>query len=96
MPTAMMVGLDDTAGDVTERDGLVLPLDDGEQGDRRADVGDGDDDLEERAQGHLRVGAGSGNVVGVVQQGAIQKGSGYGENDGDDEEDAGNQRTLSQ
>ena len=79
-------GLDDTRGDIAERDALVLPLEDGEQGDGGADVGDGNDDLEERTQGHLCVGAGPADVVGIVQQRAVEKGPGDREHDGDDEQ----------
>jgi len=43
-------GLDDTAGDVAERERLALPLDDRPQHDDGADVGDGEEDLAERAQ----------------------------------------------
>ena len=44
-------------GDIAERERFVLPLEDGEQRHGGADVGDDEEDLEERAQGHAAVGA---------------------------------------
>ena len=57
----------DTGGDVAEGEALVLPLEDREQHDGGADVGDDDDHLEERSEGDAAVGAGADDVVGMIQ-----------------------------
>ena len=49
----------DTRRDIAKGDGFALPLDDGEQHDRGGDARDGGDDLQERAELHARVGAGT-------------------------------------
>src|SRR5688572_11630739 len=66
-------GLDDTTGNVAERKRLALPLDDGPQHDGGADVGDGEEDLAERAQLDTRVGPVTEDVVGVVQDRVIEE-----------------------
>ena len=46
--------LNEPLGDVTEGEPLVLPLEQREQDDRAADVGEDEHQLEERAQEHAR------------------------------------------
>jgi hypothetical protein len=50
-----------------------LPFEDREQHHGGANVGDDEEDLEQRAQGHARVGAGADDVVGVVQHWGVEK-----------------------
>src|ERR687896_182645 len=56
-------GFHDTSRDKAEGEDFVYPLGDGPQHDGRADVGDDEDQLQERAKGHARVGAGTDDVV---------------------------------
>ena len=70
-------GFDDAGGDVAEGEGLVLPFEDREQHDGAADVGDDEQDLEKRAQGHAGVGARADDVVGVVQYRGVEKERGW-------------------
>jgi hypothetical protein len=63
-------GFKDTSRDIAKGDALALPLEDGEQHDRG---GDGGDDLQERAQLHARVGAGTGDVADVVEHRVVEE-----------------------
>src|SRR5829696_8650265 len=65
--------IDETSGDIAQRERFALPLEDREQGDGGADVRD-DEDLEERAQGRAPGGAGTDDVVGVVQHRRVEDG----------------------
>jgi hypothetical protein len=66
-------GLDDTTGDVAERERLALPLDDGPQHDGGSDVRDGEEDLAERAQLDARVGPVAEDVIGVVEDRVVEE-----------------------
>src|ERR687894_255697 len=66
-------GFHDTSRDKAEGEDFVYPLGDGPQHDGRADVGDDEDQLQERAKGHARVGAGTDDVVGVGQNRGVEK-----------------------
>jgi hypothetical protein len=84
--------IDETSGDIAQRERFALPLEDREQGDGGADVRD-DEDLEERAQGRAPGGAGTDDVVGVVQHRRVEDGRRRDRGDeGDDEERAGDER----
>jgi hypothetical protein len=48
---------DDPCGDIAEREGFVLPLEDREQREGRADVRDDEQQLQERSQESTRVSA---------------------------------------
>src|SRR5918997_5957042 len=66
-------GFHDTSRDKAEGEDFVYSLGDGPQHDGRADVGDDEDQLQERAKGHARVGAGTDDVVGVGQNRGVEK-----------------------
>ena len=71
MPTTMKRAFDDASGDVAEREGLVLPLEQREQHDGAADVGEDEDQLEERPHEHAGVAAGAEDVGGIAQHRAV-------------------------
>ena len=64
---------DDTSRDVAKGEDFVHPLDDGIEHDGGADVGDDEDQLQERAQGHAVVGAATDDVAGIVQHRDVEK-----------------------
>src|SRR4029077_8754828 len=64
---------DGTGGDVAEGEALVLPLEYREQHDGRAAVRDDEDHFEERSEGDAAVSARADDVVGVVQDRAVEK-----------------------
>jgi hypothetical protein len=75
---------------------FALPLEDREEHDGGADVGDDEEDLEQRARGHARVGAGTDDVVGVVEHWGVEQERCWDSGDvGDKEQDAGNECSLS-
>ena len=83
--------LDEPGGDVAEGERFVLPLEDGEQHHGGADVGDDEQDLEERAQGNAPIGAGPQDEVGVVQHRVVEHERRWDRGEeGDDEQHAGN------
>jgi hypothetical protein len=65
-------GFKNTGGDKAESHAFVLSLEDGEQGDGGADIGDDEDLLEDRAQGHAHAGASTKDKVGVVQHRVVK------------------------
>ena len=81
-------GLEDARGDVAKGEAFALPLDDRKQHDRGADVGDREDDLQERAELHARVSAGTQDVVGVLEQRRVERDRGNRGDEGDDKEHA--------
>jgi hypothetical protein len=54
MPMAMKGTFNESGCDIAESERFVLPLEDREQHDGGADVGDDQEDLEQRAQRHAR------------------------------------------
>lgn len=62
-------GLHDPRGDIAQRDRFALAPEDREQHDRRSDAGNREQDLQERAQGHLGVGTLAEDVVRVAETG---------------------------
>lgn len=58
--------LKDTGGDVSKGEGFALPLDDGKKHHGGPDIGDDNDDFEERTPEHAHVGTGPKDVAGVV------------------------------
>jgi hypothetical protein len=79
--------LHDTSCDVAEGERFVLPLEDREQRDRGADVGDDKDHLEERPEGDAGVGARADDVAGVVEDRVIQDQPRWDRGDEGDEEE---------
>src|ERR687897_3705191 len=63
----------DTSRDKAEGEDFVYPLGDGPQHDGSADVGDDEEQLQERAKGHAGVGAGTDDVAGIVQHRGVEK-----------------------
>ena len=64
----------DARRDVAEREDLVLPLEDRKQHNRGRDVREDEDQLEERPQVDLVVGAAPGDVaLGIVENGLIKR-----------------------
>lgn len=64
--------LDCARGDVAEREGFAVSPEDRKHHDRRADVADHQEDLEQGAQRDARVVAGAEDVVGVVEHRVIE------------------------
>src|SRR5215211_8867502 len=63
---------DDTSRNIAESENFVYPLEDREQHDGGADVGYDEDQLQERAQRHTRVGASTDDVAGFVQHRGVE------------------------
>src|SRR5215216_7602266 len=62
-----------TSRDIAENEDFVLPPEDREQHDGGADVGDYEDQLQERAKGHAVVGAGgTEDVAGVGKHRGVE------------------------
>ena len=62
-----------SSDDVAERDGLVLLLEQWEQHDGAAHVGDDQQHVEERADEHAGVGACTDDVVWIREDGAVEE-----------------------
>jgi hypothetical protein len=62
-----------TRRDVAENEDFVLPLEDRVQHDGGADVGDDEQQLQERSKGHAGVGAATEDVTGIVQHRDVEK-----------------------
>jgi hypothetical protein len=78
-------GLHDPKGDIAERDRFALPPEDREQHNGGGDVGDREQDFQERAYGHLRVGTTAEDVVGVAEHGVVEQRGRDREDEGSDE-----------
>ena len=65
-------GFDEAGRDKAEGEDFVLPLEDRKQREGGADVGDDEEHLQERSQQHAGVGAGTGDVAGVVEHGGVE------------------------
>ncbi len=76
--------LHEASGNVAEGQGFVLPLEQWEQHDGTADVGNDEEQFEERPQEHAGVGASTVDVVGIAQDRSVGEGPG---NRGDERED---------
>jgi hypothetical protein len=63
---------DRARGDVAEREGFAVSPEDREHHDRRADVADHQEDLEERAERDAGVVAGAEDVVGVAEHRVVE------------------------
>jgi hypothetical protein len=63
---------DDTGSDLSEGEDFVDSLEDGPQHDGGADVGDDEDQLQERAKGHASVGACTYDVAGIVHHRGVE------------------------
>jgi hypothetical protein len=63
----------DTSGDVSKGEDFVLPPDDRKQHDGGADVGDDEEQLQERSPQHAGVSAGTNDEVGIVQHRGVEK-----------------------
>src|SRR5919106_2702989 len=87
--------LGQTGCHVPEGERFVLPPEDREQPEGGADVGDDEEELEEGAQGYLRVRPGTDDVVGVVQYRAVEKSSRDRGDKSEDEQDADDERRPS-
>ena len=85
----------DTSCDVSESEAFVLPLEDREQHDGRADIRDDEDELADRSQAHARVAASTDDVVGGVQYRVVEDQPSDTGDEGDDEEHAHDERCPS-
>jgi hypothetical protein len=89
-------GLEATRGDEPDGEAFVLSFDDREQRDRGPDAGERRDDVEEGAQDHLAVSARAQDVVGVREDRAHQEDGWDRRGEGQQVEDAGDERGRSQ
>src|SRR5215212_4243463 len=65
---------DDSSRDVAEHEDFVLPPENRVKHDGGADVGDNEDELQERSKDHAVVGgAGTEDVAGVLKHGGVEK-----------------------
>ena len=81
-------GLGDASCDVSESEGFVLTLQDWEQHDGGADVGDDEDELADRAEAHSRVVACADEVLGGVQYRGVENECCDRGDEGDEKQDA--------
>ena len=72
MPTAMKADSMTRAVTKAEGEDFVLPLEDREQRQGGADVGDDEEQLQEGSQQHAGVGASTGDVAGVLENGGVE------------------------
>ena len=86
--------LHEASGDVAEGQGFVLPLEQREQHDGTADVGDDEEQFEERPHEHPRVGSGTGDVVGITQDRSVGEGPGDRGYEREDEQHSNDERGL--
>ena len=72
-----------------------MPLEDREQDDGAADVGEDEHQVEECPEGHAAVGAGAGDEGGIAQDGPVGEHGAYRGDEGEDEQHAHGERGLS-